>query len=108
MIQPLESPGNRRDAAGNSSRRSDMAITTGLVLWLKISADGSAEVRIGPSPARKKTLTVQMADADGAAAIAQKAGMLAALAQAFVAHDEVVATDAANDDVITAVASGPA
>lgn len=80
-----------------------MAITTGLVLSLKISADGSAEVRIGPSPARKKTLTLKMVDGDGAA-IAQKAALLAALAQAFVVHDEVVVTDAADDGVITAAA----
>ena len=79
-----------------------MAVTTGLVLSLKIKADGHAEIRVGPSPARKKTFTIKITDADGPK-IAQKAGMLRVLAGAFVTHDEVVVTDAADDGVITKV-----
>ena len=85
-----------------------MATMTGLVQRLVVSADGSAEARMGPSPTDTRTMTVTVLDADTAASVAAKAGLLDQLSTALTAHTEVVVTDANDDGVVTAVTPGPA
>ena len=80
-----------------------MATTSGLVFRLTISADGSAEVEIGQSPARARTLSLVILDTDSASTIAAKRGMLDVLSTALLTHGEVVALAGDPGGVLTAV-----
>ena len=80
-----------------------MATTTGLVFQLTASADGSVAVKIGQSPARARALSLIILDTDDSSAIAAKRSMVDVMSTALLTHGEVVAADAGQDGVLTAV-----
>jgi hypothetical protein len=82
-----------------------MATTTGLVLRLTISADGSVALEIGQSPARASALSLVILDTDDSSTIAAKLGMVDVLSTTLLANGEVTATDANQDGVLTAAAT---
>jgi hypothetical protein len=95
-------PATRLAAATIATRpsgaaRIGMATTTGLVCRLTISADGSAEVEVGQSPARASTLSLVIQDTDSPSTITAKRGMLDVLSTALLAHTEVVAQDSGGE-----------